>query len=68
MGRPNKTARMLLLEATDKQQRSIEQILIDSYQRNGSMRAAAVELGISVALFSTWAYRLGIRLEMEKRA
>lgn len=57
---------MALIEAKDTQQRSIEAIMTDAYQRHGSMRAAAAELGISVALFSGWVYRLGIRLELEK--
>lgn len=66
MARPIKTARMELIEAKDTQQRDIGAIMADAYARRGSMRAAAAELGISVALFSTWVYRLGIRLEVEK--
>jgi hypothetical protein len=55
-----KTARMLLLELSDPQKRSIEEIMRDLYQEYGSQRGAATVMGITSAAFSQWVYRLGL--------
>jgi hypothetical protein len=59
-----KTARMLLLELSDPQKRSIEEIMQDLYQEHGSQRGAATVMGITSAAFSQWVFRLGLDIQV----
>lgn len=62
-----KTARMLLLERSDPQQRSIEQIMLDLYQEHGSQRQAATVMGITSTAFNQWVYRLDLDLPRQNK-
>ena len=45
--------------------KSIEQILLDSYQHHGSERQAAKALGITQQVFNSWKFRLGITTQIK---
>lgn len=63
-GRNLKTAKMLLLEATDPEKRTIQQIILSAYRHEHTQRRAARKLGISNTLLSTWIYRLNIQSQI----
>lgn len=65
--RSRKTAKMLLLEATDPKKRTIEQIMIDLYVERGSGREAARAMGITNAAYSLWMYRLEVQLPTKSK-
>jgi hypothetical protein len=55
-----KTDKMLLLEATDPQRRTVEQIMVDLYCTHGTQAGAAEAMGITRSAFSQWVYRLDV--------
>lgn len=64
--RKRKTALMLLLEARDPEQRSIETILVEAFRKAGSQRKAAEMLNINPPLYNQWVYRLGLEHQIRE--
>ena len=61
-----KTPMMRLLEM--ERGRTIDLILVETYNRTGTVPAAAKELGISPAIYRRWLKAFGIRLEVSRVA
>lgn len=69
MGRRQKKTFLMQLIERDHPGKSIEELMIDTYAKHGTERAAAQALGVTQQSFNTWKFRLDVEQAMfERRA